>query len=142
MSKNQAKKETSAELSTRIASENKAKLDAKRVQQEFDRQERVANRNNSQLSNQTGAIMTDEALKAEIAQLKMKVNAQDVDLDKFGVMQTQYFANEKKWNEASKLGKEYTLAVLAAQKDVELQVTERAKINLLLKLMLGPLKLL
>jgi hypothetical protein len=36
MSKNQAKKETSAELSTRIASENKAKLDAKRVQQEFD----------------------------------------------------------------------------------------------------------
>jgi hypothetical protein len=61
MSKNQAKKETSAELSTRIASEYKAKLDAKRVQQEFDRQERVANRNNSQLSNQTGAIMTDEA---------------------------------------------------------------------------------
>jgi hypothetical protein len=97
MSKNQAKKETSTELSTRIASENKAKLDAKRVQQEFDRQERVANRNKGELSNQTGAIMTEEALKAEIAQLKLKVNAQDVDLDKFGVMQTQYFANEKKW---------------------------------------------
>ena len=130
MSKNQARKETSAETFSRIALENKAISDAKKIQQDLERKERVANRNNCQVLNQAGTNMSEEALKAEILQLKTKVEAQNVDLTKFDTMQNQYFANKRELDEAKKDDKGHALAVLEAQQKLAQINLETAKLGL------------
>ena len=130
MSRNQAGKETSAETFTRIALENKAISDARKIQQSLERERRLANKNNNQVSNQAGTNMSEETLKAEILTLKTKVETQNVDLTKFGEMQNQYFANKKELDEAKKDDKEHALAILEAQKDLAKINLETAKLGL------------
>jgi multidrug resistance efflux pump len=130
MNRNQAGKETSAETFTRIALENKAISDARKIQQALERERRLAKINSNQVSNQAGTNMSEDTLKAEILTLKTKVETQNVDLTKFGEMQNQYFANKRELDEAKKDDKEHALAILEAHKDLAKINLETAKLGL------------
>jgi secreted trypsin-like serine protease len=130
MSKNQARKETSAEAFTRIALENKVISYANKIQQNLERERRLANKNNNQVSNQAGTKMSEETLKAEILMLKTKVETQNADLTKFGTMQNQYFANIKELDDAKKEDKGHALAILEAQQKLAQINLETAKLGL------------
>ena len=73
MSSDQAKKETSAQASIRIAALEKAKLDAKKIQQRLERDARLANKHQGQITKLATSMMAEEALRAEIETRDAKI---------------------------------------------------------------------
>lgn len=136
MSSDQAKKETSAQASIRIAALEKAKLDAKKIQQRLERDARLANKHQGQITKLATSMMAEEALRAEIETLKLEALAKDVALGKFDTMQNEYFRQAGIIKDINKDNEKHALELIHAQtalkeREIEIQAknVELARIN-------------